>query len=189
MRKYVKDFKVVITEDEKGHEKKEAVYEGKFFDVTMDEKELINFRRISLVLLVLIITVHIAGGCVANQGMYAFFVAVPYIFAFLPLYFMTTGILRLPKTKRKYRRDEIGLSFNRVKKSSIALFVLLCLGVVGEIVYLIWFAGDNLTLEWIYLAVEATAVVVAYFQVHIQRPIEVIPLDEALQGQDTSSIS
>jgi hypothetical protein len=189
MKKYADDFKVVITEDKKGREKKEAVYAGKFFDVTIDEKELIKFRRISLVLLALILIIHVAGGCVANQGMYAFFVAVPYIFAFLPLYFMTTGILRLPKTKRKYRRDEIGLSFKRVRKSSTALFILLCLGVVGEIVYLIWFAEGEYILEWIYLAVEVVAVAIAYFQVHIQKSIDVIPLDEELQGQGTSAIS
>ncbi len=99
MRKNVKDFKVVITEDEKGHEKKEAVYEGKFFDVTMDEKELINFRRISLVLLVLIITVHIAGGCVANQGMYAFFVAVPYIFCISSVVFHDHGNIAVTQNK------------------------------------------------------------------------------------------
>ena len=189
MKKYADDYKVVIKEDEKGREKREAIYKGKFFDITIDEKELIKFRRISLVLLAMILIIHIAGGCVANQGMFAFFVAVPYVFAFLPLYFMTTGILRLPKTKRKYRRDEIGLSFKRVKKASIALFILLCLGVAGEVVYLIWFVKGDYILEWIYLAVEVVAVAIAYFQVHIQKPIDVIPLDVEQQDQDRSVIS
>ena len=185
MKRYADDFKVVIKEDEKGREKREAVYQGKFFDITIDEKELLRFRRISLVLLALIIIIHFAGGFVANQGMYAFFVATPYIFAFLPLYFMTTGILRLPKTKRKYRRDEIGLSFRRVKRSSMALFILLCVGVAGEVVYLIWFAEGEYLLEWIYLAVEVVAMMIAYIQVHIQKPIEVIPLEEEKQDEDT----
>lgn len=189
MKKYADDFKVVVKEDEKGREKREAVYEGNFFDITIDEKELIKFRRISMVLLALILIIHVAGGWVANQGMYAFFVAVPYVFAFLPLYFMITGILRLPKTKRKYRRDEIGLSFKRVKKASAVLFILLCLGVAGEIVYLIWFVEGDTTLEWVYLAFEAIAGVVAYFQVHIQKPIDVIPLDVEQQDQDPAVVS
>jgi hypothetical protein len=180
MKKYAGDYKVVFTMDEKGREKRGAVYKGKFFDLNLDEKALIKFRRTSLVLLALIVIIHVASGCVANQGMYAFFVAVPYIFVFLPLYFMTTGILRLPKTKRKYRRDEIGLSIKRVKKASIAIFILLCVGVVGEIIFLIWFADENSALEWIYLTTQALGAVVAYFQVHIQKPIQVIPLNEEL---------
>ena len=42
MRKYVKDFKVVIKEDEKGRERRSAVYAGKYFDVSLDETELKN---------------------------------------------------------------------------------------------------------------------------------------------------
>ena len=189
MKKYVKDFKVVIKEDEKGRERRSTVYAGKYFDVSLDETELKKFRRISIVLLVLIIAAHFAGGSVANQGMYAFFVAVPYVFAFLPLYFMTTGILRLPKTKRKYRRDEIELTFKRIRKSSIALFVLLCLGVAGEIVYLIWFTEGNYLLEWIYLAVEIVVAAITYYQVHIQKPIKVIPLDDELHEEKQPEVS
>ena len=186
MRKYVKDFKVVIEEDEKGRERRSAVYAGKYFDVSLDETELKKFRRISIILLVLIIAAHFAGGSVANQGMYAFYVAVPYVIAFLPLYFMTTGILRMPKTKRKYRRDEVELTFKRIKKSSIALFVLLCLGVVGEIIYLIWFTEGNNLLEWIYLAVEVITAAIAYIQIHVQRPVKVIPLVETQEEPEPS---
>jgi hypothetical protein len=177
MKRYADDYDVVVTEDEKGREKKTAVYGGKFFDVTIDQENLIKFRSAGMILIALIIVLHVGAGFVANQGMYAFYVAVPYIIAFLPLYYMTSGILRLPKTKRKYRRDEIGLSFKRVKKASIALAVILGVGVIGEVVFLIWFANEVYIREWMYLVVQVVGAAIAYLLVHIQKPVRVIPLD------------
>lgn len=178
MKRYADDYKVVIKEDEKGREKKTAVYAGKFFDVTIDGKGLLKFRRTSLILFATIFVSHVIGGSLGNKAMYSFYVAVPYVFAFWPLYLVITGILRLPKTKRKYRRDEVGLSFKRIKRASLVLFILLGVGVLGEIVFMIWFAQDNLNLEWIYLATQVVSAGLAYYFVHIQKPIRIMPLEE-----------
>lgn len=178
MKRYADDYKVVIKEDEKGREKKTAVYDGKFFDITVDEPYLLKFRRAGMILLALIVIIHVAGGFIANPGMYAFYVAIPYVGAFLPLYYIATGIFRLPKKKRKYRRDEVGLSFQRVKKASLALLILLGIGVIGEIVFMIWFAKESLNLEWIYLGVQAVGAAIVYGLVRYQKPIQVVPFTE-----------
>ena len=151
MKRYADDYKVVITEDEKGREKKAAVYQGEYYEIAVSEQSLSKFRRNCLLLGGIIILIHVVGGFLANQGMYQFFVSLPYVFSFLPLYFLAAGILRLPAKKRKFRRDEIGLSFERMKTACTFLLVLLGIGVLGETIFLVWFMEGWNVLEYIYL--------------------------------------
>jgi hypothetical protein len=177
MKKYTDDYETVITMDEKGHEKQLTVYRGGYFEVALDEQGMVNFKRTCIILLALIIIMHVGGGFVGNRGMYQFYVALPYVFAFFPLLYMAAGVFRLPKEKRTYRRDEIGLSFNRIKTASIILMVCLGIGVIGEITFLLLFSvGDQGVLEYLYLALETLAAAALYIFINLQRPISVTPV-------------
>jgi len=167
MKRYADDYKVVIEEDEKGREKKAAVYQGKYFEITVDEESLSKFRRNCLLLGALIILAHVVSGFLANQGMYNFFVSLPYVFSFLPLYFLAAGILRLPAKKRKLRRDEIGLSFERMKSASTYLLVLLGIGVVGEIIFLVWFMEGWNVLEYAFLLLGLLTAAAVYILIRL----------------------
>ncbi len=162
MRKYADDYEIEITEDAKGREKKVAVYRGAYYEIAADEKQIKKFRLLSILLTLVIVVLHVAGGFVANQGMYQFYVALPYVIAFLPLYFLAAGVFRLPNQKRLLRRDENGLSFERMKKASISLLVIILVGVVGEIVFLIFFASGDYSREIIYLLLEIFAALGVY---------------------------
>lgn len=168
MKRYADDYETIITMDERGREKKKAVYRGSYYHIAADEIEITKFKRNSLLLIVGITIFHFAGGFVSNPGMYAFYIGLPYALIFLPLYFMIAGGLRLPKEKRKFRRDEIGLSYERIRKSN--LFSLIFLGVVflGEIVFLIWFAREGRTLEILFLIIELLALIMAYILYRLQ---------------------
>jgi hypothetical protein len=174
MKRYADDYETVITKDEKGNEKKIAVYHGDYFEFVLDEEGIVRFRRNCFLLLAVIVVLHISGGFVGNPGMYQFYVAFPYVLAFFPLLYIATGILRLPKEKRKYRRDEIGLSFNRMKTSSIILIILLGMGVLGELTFLLFFSiGIRSVLEYVYLVIEVFTVAAVYFIITLQRQIHV----------------
>ncbi len=92
-------------------------------------------------MLIAIAILHLGAGFVANLGMYAFYIALPYAISFLLLYSMGSGILHLPKLKREYRRDEVGLSFERLKKSAIFLLARIGIGAIGEIVNITAFSN------------------------------------------------
>jgi len=173
MKKYIDDYEVVIQEDSKGREKKVAVYKGAWYEVNIDESALKKYRRNSLILLALVVIGLIGAGFIGNQGMYSFFVSLPYVFAFLPLYFLVDGSLRLPKEKRHLRRDETELIFTRIRVASYFLFPILCVGIIGEAVYLIWFSAGAIWLEILFLAVEIIITVAAFALLWAQRPIEV----------------
>lgn len=183
MRKYAEDYDIVVDVDDKGREKRKAVYHGDYFEIDLDQASLTKFNTTSILLMVAIIIFHIAGGFVGNRGMYHFFVVLPYTIAFFPMLYMVVGVISLPREKRKYRRDEIGLSFTRIKNTSTILLILLSIGVIGEILYLLFFAGGSVELlEIIFLALEALATAAVYLSLQLQKNIIVKKCEEELLG-------
>ncbi|HEY9121552.1 MAG TPA: hypothetical protein VIM80_01015 [Brevefilum sp.] len=173
MRKYADDYEIVYEDDGKGGEKKTARYIGQYFEIDVDQPALVRFKRTSLILTVIILLLHIAGGFISNRGMYAFYIVLPYVFTFLPLYFLVDSVLRIPKEKRALRRDEAELSFDRMKKSSIFLLIFLAMVAVGEIIFLLFFTDDRNNLEFLFLSLESFAVVAAYWMLRLQNLINV----------------
>lgn len=177
-KRFADDYETVITTDEKGNDKKTAVYRGEYFEITLDEKGLVLFKRNCLLLLAAIVVLHISGGFVNNPGMNQFFVGLPYVAAFFPLLYLAIAVFRLPTEKRKYQRDEIGLSFDRVKTSSGILLVLMGFGVLGEVAFLLAFSsGKTDPLELLYLVLEVFSIAAVYTLITYQRKIHVIPVE------------
>lgn len=177
-KRFADDYETVITTDEKGNDKKTAVYRGEYFEISLDEKGLVLFKRNCLLLLAAIVVLHISGGFVNNPGMNQFFVGLPYVAAFFPLLYLAIAVFRLPREKRKYQRDEIGLSFDRVKTSSGILLVLMGFGVLGEVAFLLAFSsGKTDPLELLYLVLEVFSIAAVYTLITYQRKIHVIPVE------------
>lgn len=175
MRKHIQDYEIVPTTDENGREGRSVVYRGLYFEFIPGEEEMVRFKRRSLLILAAIIVLHVCGGLLRNQGMFQLYVSLPYVFAFLPLWYMASGILRLPARKRRYRRDEIDLSVERVKTASIVLLFLLGMAVVGEIVFLATAAPGEGMDEYLFVAGEGLALAALAFLVRLQRGIGVRP--------------
>ncbi|MFZ3070792.1 MAG: hypothetical protein WA110_06715 [Anaerolineaceae bacterium] len=186
-KRYADDYETVVTTDEKGREKKTAVYRGDYFELSLEEEGIVKFKRNCLQLLAVIVLLHVGGGFVGNRGMYQFYVALPYVFSFFPLTYLAEGILRLPKEKRKFRREEIGLSFDRMKTASTVLLIFLGVGVLGEIAFLLFSAdGNEFVLEYRYLALEALAAAAVYFIIRLRKRIHVQTCSDQQPGQDAS---
>lgn len=177
MRKYKDDYEIIVSTDEKGREIKKPVYRGEYFEVSLDENDLGQFKRKCLLVLTPIVVLQISGGFVGNPGMNQLYISLPYVFVFLALFYLAEGVLRLPNEKRKYRRDEVGLSFERIKITSYVLLLLLGGGILGEIIFLLFFSvRDQRGLEFLYLSLEVLAAAIAYFLVRLQKPIHVQPV-------------
>ncbi len=176
-KRYADDYETVITTDEKGNEKKTAVYRGDYFEISLDAEGLSHFKRNCLLLLAGIIVLHISGGFVNNPGMNQFFIGLPYVAAFFPLLYLAVAILRIPKEKREFRRDEIGLSFDRVITSSYIVLILMGFSVLGEILFLLVFSyGQAGPLELLYLILEVSSTAVVYTLITLQRKIRISPI-------------
>ncbi len=179
MRKYSKDFKIEVVKDKNGREKTKAVYYGPYFEVSLDEKELHYYKLTGFLFLLVIGVIHVGAGFAANLGMYQFYVALPYVAVFLPLFYLALGIFHIPHEKRSYRRDEVGLSFDQIRTSSVGLLITLGLGILGEIAFLVFaFAGNQTNPDFMFLALEVGAAIAAYFFFRIQRRTLISPLKD-----------
>jgi hypothetical protein len=173
MRRYADDYEIAYEEDKKGREKKVAVYKGQYFEVNVEETHLVRFKRISVLLMLIVVLLHIGSGFVNHRETLFRYLELPYAIAFLPLYFLVVGVLRVPREKRQYRRDEVGLSFDRMKKASISLLIILLVGVLTNIVFLFLLAKEAIWQEYLYLALQALAALVTFIIIRLQKPIEV----------------
>ena len=172
MRKYKDDYEMVATEDENGQEILRPVYRGDYFEVSLEEQDLLNLRRKSLLLLVPIFMLQIAAGFLNNEGMYQFYISLPYVLSFLALFYLGWGGLLIPKEKRPYRREEVDLSFHRMKSASRFLLILLAIVIIGELIFLVFIsAGENKLLEIGFLLIEVLAAIVVYIQIRLLKPI------------------
>lgn len=145
-KKYIKEYDLVETEDEKGHVKKIAVYHGDFFHLNIEESQIKQFKRQFILFFVAALGLHVCAGFVNNPGLSQMYTAVPYTGAFFPLLFLGAGILRIPNQKRPYRTEEIGLSYRRVVNMSRLYLIIMAIGIAGALIYLI-FASNGQALE------------------------------------------
>lgn len=184
MKRFKEDYELVPTKDERGREKLKAVYRGNYFELSLDEHGLLLFKRYGLLLVGAIAVLHITAGFLNNLGMYQFYIALPYAAIFLPLFYLGGGVLRLPKEKRKYRRDEVELSVGHMKTASKALLVLFAIVVVGEIAFILFAANQgNLMQELLFLAAEMFCALAVYMIVRLHQRILVAPSQDDPVGE------
>ena len=163
MKKYSEDYTLETITDEKGREKEVAVYKGDYFNISFNDGTITDFRKTALLLFAALTILHVSAGFLNNLGMFQFYVAIPYVTAFFPLIYLAAGILHIPKPKQKYQRDEVGLSFERMKTSVMTLLIMLGIGLLGALVFLVFFSSPAQWLkEIIFLALEGLSFTAGY---------------------------
>lgn len=180
MKRYVDDYEIVVIEDEKGGEKKSAVYRGSFFEINLTGQDLGKFKRNSMLWFVAVFVLHMGAGFLVNRGMYQLYVALPYVLVFLPEYYLAAGIFRLPKDRRKFRRDEIELSFTRIKKASTFLLVLISVLGLAELIFIVGWAVEMSAQEVFFLLLITLAGVGAYILFRLQKTVQITANDSHL---------
>jgi len=175
MKKYKDDYEIVSSIDEKGREKETLAYRGVYFDVVTGKSTLTHVKKQSLLMLGLIVILHISGGFLKNRSMYQLYVSLPYVFAYMAIWYTILGTFRFPTQKRKYRRNEIDLSINRAQRASKALMVLLILGEFGGLLFLAFNSEANLMSEYLYLIFNALTIATLFFTIRLQGEINIHP--------------
>ncbi|MEL7626788.1 MAG: hypothetical protein AAGU15_08015 [Anaerolineaceae bacterium] len=179
-KKYIQDYDLIETEDSRGRIKKTAVYHGDYYCLNLEESQIKKFKWQVILLFVAALGLHIVAGLISNPGLNQLYTALPYTGAFFPLLFLGEGILRIPGQKRPYRNEEIGLSYKRVINMSRLYMVFMAVGIVGLLVYLVFFATDQARQQSIYsVLVLFTALLSMWFIYRKAASIE-IEKDETL---------
>lgn len=162
MKKYIKDYKTILTVNEKGEQIRTYEYQGDYFKLPFSAAQMQKFKIIFLLTLAGVTVVHIAGGVLNNPGMRQFYVAIPYVLVYLPIFNLFRSGIRLPVEERKYRREEIGVTYERFSNHSLILLIFLGACLAGEAVYLFFFSGGSPDAsEYYFLAAEIAAMVLS----------------------------
>lgn len=168
-KKYVNDYEIQTDTDQRGRETNTVVYRGAIFEISLSPEDLSRLRIQSILVFLLITALHVGSGFLRSQGMFRLYVALPYAAAFFPLLYMTEGILRLPRTIRPFRREEMDLSFHRLKITSLLFAGSAAAGVLGQIFFMFFTppsAHTNADLLHIVFELAAAAASFLLFRLH-----------------------
>lgn len=158
MKKYVKDYKTILSVNEKGEQIRTYEYQGDYFKLPFSAARMQKYKLTFLLTLAGIILAHITGGMMNNPGMRQFYVAIPYVLVYLPIFNLLRSGIRLPVEERKYRREEIGVTYERFSNHSLILLIMLGISLAGEVVFLLFFyKGSPAISEYNFLAAEIAA--------------------------------
>lgn len=153
-KKYINAYEMVYEYDEKGRETRKMQYRGEYFDVSLDQASLNKYRLQQYLLYVIIVIIHLTIGFLNNGGGHVLYVVLPYVATFFPLLYWGFGVFRLPTKKQLYRLEVIGLSFERVKLTSLLTVIFAGITVLGTLVYLIFFRQADPVLDLLFLTAE-----------------------------------
>ena len=111
MKKYDSDYKTILSINKKGEQVRTYEYQGDYYKLPFDSAQMRKFKKFFMLTLAGVILAHILGGVINNPGMRNFYVSIPNAFAALPIFNLFRSGIRLPIEDRKYRREEIGVTY------------------------------------------------------------------------------
>ncbi len=178
LNRYADDYETVVEVDEKGKERKKARYKGAYFTVKLDGESIKNYRNNSLLIGIGAVLAQIGAGCFTNAGMYQFYIAVPYVAAFFPLLYMMFSVLRLPTEKKRMTRDEVGVSYDRIRPSSLGGMILSGMCALGELIFLLAVKSEAPFLELTCFGLEALTAALCYLMLFTRSRIRIESVEE-----------
>ena len=134
-KKYIDDFELVETTDEKGRVRKRAVYKGTWTVLRPPVKTaqyklwgaLGMAAALAVVYVRMLLLTHLTSGQLLAM--------VPLLIGLFPGMYLLMGALSLPFRGRPMRRDQYMHSFIRASRSAVAVIVCAAAGLIASIIY------------------------------------------------------
>lgn len=153
MKKYHKDYEFDTTASESNNKERKYHYTGDYYSFPIESIGKNKIFIKNLFFLIAYFLLFILSGLLNNVGSRNFFIALPYVFLFLPIAYLSMGTFSVLRMEEKMERVVYDKSLGRMYRS--------CIGIVGISLYL-----------WIADAI--------CFFMHFRRGTELIILDEAV---------
>ncbi len=132
--KYNEDYEI-RTVEVNGKTKKIAVYKGTKYVFSADADTMKKRRRNLLLLCIAGLVSFFAAGFFDTGATREFYVALPYVFAFLPWCLCLLGLYHLFGVSAQMTRKEVDQSIRPLSEMSIAAAILCGAALTGTIVY------------------------------------------------------
>ena len=178
--KYVKDFKIEETTDEKGRVRRKAVYTGAWI-VPRNPGSAVQAKLWAvLALAVLLAAMYVRAVLLTHLTSNRLEVMIPLLLGLFPLLYLLMGALSLPFRGKPMRRDQYMHSFIRVSRSCVAVsvFALLAL-LITMILRAVWGDWSFFPEDWKYTALSVLVLLPAGGMVLLLRGIETTEKDNS----------
>lgn len=155
MKKYHKDYQLEILKEDDGKESKTYRYTGKYyiFDIKSEEKKKIFIKNAIFSILYLLL--FILAGLVNNDGSRSIFVAVPYVFLYLPYVYLVTGTFMTLKISEKMEFAVYDKSLAGTRRSCIGIMFISLYLCLADSVYILINSGQILIVrEAVFLCIQ-----------------------------------
>ena len=135
--KYIKDYRLVETVDERGRIRTDYEYIGADYHYARGLPAVRPIRRRALGA-ALVGWLAFLGGLLPNsRGMHALYVSLPYIFSALPLATVTAVLLQDAPEKEPLEHRQADRLENRYPPAALAAGILPCAALAGELIRLL----------------------------------------------------
>ena len=134
-KKYIDDFELVETKDDKGRVRKRAVYKGVWTELRPPVKKSLYKIWAVLALAVLLAVVYVRMLLLTHLTSGNVLAMLPLLIGLFPGLYLLMGALSLPFRGRPMRRDQYMHSFIRVSRSAVAVIVCVAVGLIASFIY------------------------------------------------------
>lgn len=145
-RKYKEEYVLESYVDERGREKRRAVYRGSYYHIAAqgEARKKLNLYAVgSCVLFVLFYLIYMKLSTPSAWCMYVLPVAAA---ALIPLYYWCMGLFSMLRAPEKMTRTQRENGIGRVMRSAMGCMILMFIALVGDVVFLA--RGASFSAEW-----------------------------------------
>ena len=136
-KKYIRDYRLIETIDERGRIRSDYEYIGKDYVYVLDEADVRREKR-TLLVLVAVGWLAFLGALLPNAaGMRALYVALPFLFSAVPLGVMTDTLLTAAPVSGPLRHQQADMLENRYPPAALWTAILPGAALLGELVRLL----------------------------------------------------
>lgn len=150
--KYKDSYHKTTGIDARGRVTERYVYAGGYYVLPFDEKKKKNTNFINLGFTALLAVILVLTGMVNQGSSRTFWIVYPYIFVYLPLFYLVMGVLGYLDCGLRIQIDVYDKSIRRIQHSVWGIIIMAGIAVVCDVIYLILFHGQtDLVRELVYL--------------------------------------
>ncbi|ABX41198.1 hypothetical protein [Lachnoclostridium phytofermentans] len=139
-RAYVNDYDInteVTKEGNKYKEKKNITYHGKYYRIQMDDDKIKKAKWINVVFGIVFFLLFTFLGFLNNDSSRIFYVVLPYVILFLPIFYTNMGTIKLLNISGDMTTKEYEFTIQRMRKTTLSMLILAIACSIGEILYLV----------------------------------------------------
>lgn len=154
MNRYVKDYRLVETVDERGRIRTELEYIGDRYEYVSDKHSLKNNRIIVFVTCILAWLGYIVALIPVSVSMHTIYISMPFLFTALPLAIMTEILITAPNGSKVLEHRQADKLSNRYPAAAVFIIILagfpFAVGLIRSLV-----SGDNVVGDILFLVCAA----------------------------------